>query len=278
MNGKVKTPGLHVRRAGEGPPVVLLHGLFGSGANLGTLARSLRDRFSVYSPDLPNHGRSAWLEAPDLSAMADALRRWMTAEGLQGAHLVGHSLGGKVAMQMALEEPARVLSLVVADIAPVEYPPRHDGVFTALAAVADGHCASREAAAGLMARYIEDERVIQFLLSSLERGEGDSMAWRFDLRGIESAYRSLSAAPQGGDPYPGAVLFIKGGASDYIQEAHRETIRRLFPAASVTVMPECGHWLHAEKPQLFNGIVGRFIEANEPRMLDTRNEEGDEAQ
>jgi len=257
---RVTSSGLYVRKAGEGPAVVLLHGLFGSGANLGALARSLRDAYTVYSPDLPNHGRSAWLEAPDLSRMADVLRRWMDGEGLARASLVGHSLGGKVAMQYALEAPARVASLVVADIAPVEYPARHDEVFAALAAVADGHCADRAAAAGVMAKHLREEEVVEFLLASLQRGADGAMAWRFDRRGIESAYPALRAAPAGGSTYPGPVLFIQGGDSDYILKRHRRAITTLFPAATVTVMTGCGHWLNAQQPERFNAIVRRFLD------------------
>jgi esterase len=241
--------------------VVLLHGLFGSGANLGALARSLRESFLVYNPDLPNHGRSGWLEKPDLPRMAETLRDWMRAEGLAHAHLVGHSLGGKVAMQVALAYPDSVESLVVADIAPVAYPPRHDAVFAALAAVESAQCRRREEAASVMARYIKDARVIQFLLTSLQRDDSGSLAWRFDLHGIEDAYPALSAAPGGGQCFSGPVLFIKGGDSDYIREAHRGAIKGLFPAASLKVIPDCGHWLHAEQPRVFNRIVGRFLAA-----------------
>lgn len=251
--------GLYARRAGQGPAVILLHGLFGSGANLGALARSLRESFLVYSPDLPNHGRSEWLDDPSLPAMADRLNRWMEGEGVSHAHLVGHSLGGKVAMQLALDHPGRVDSLVVADIAPVAYPPRHDGVFSALRAVAAADCGSREEAAGLMARHLEDERVIQFLLTSLQRDGDGVLAWRFDLEGIEAAYRALSAAPVEGRSFDGPVLFIKGGDSGYISEASRVAITRYFPAATLEEMPGCGHWLHAEQPERFNRIVAGFL-------------------
>ena len=246
--------------------MVLLHGLFGSGANLGALSRSLLDAYTVYSPDLPNHGRSVWLEALDLPKMADALRRWMDGEGLARAHLVGHSLGGKVAMECALREPGRAASLVVADVAPVAYPARHDAVFAALAAVANGHCADRAAAAALMGRYLRDAEVIKFLLSGLQRGAAGAMTWRFDWRGIEAAYPALLAAPGKGLCYPGPVLFIRGGESHYVLEEHRSAITALFPAATVEVMPGCGHWLHVEKPEMFNGIVRRFLDREEQRM------------
>lgn len=240
--------------------MVLLHGLFGSGANLGALARSLADAYRVYTPDLPNHGRSPWLDAPDLPAMAATLRRWMDSEGLGRVYLLGHSLGGKVAMECALRDPARVAALVVADIAPVAYPERHDSVFAALAAVAAGDCEDRAAAAERMSRYLQDEQVINFLLASLQRTAQGSMGWRFDLEGLRSAYPALLAAPGEGSPYPGPALFIKGGESDYILEAHQPAIETLFPAARLEVVPGCGHWLHAERPDQFNRIVRHFLD------------------
>jgi esterase len=191
----------------------------------------------------------------------------MDAAGLAEAHVVGHSLGGKVAMQLALLYPHRVLSLIVADIAPVAYAKHHDSVFAALEAVASGCCSSREEAARLMATYLQDDAVIQFLLTSLQREAGDVWRWRFDLQGITAAYSSLLAAPQADQSYPGPVLFIKGGESDYIQQDYWPAIQAFFPAATIRVMPGCEHWLHAEKPQLFNGIVARFLAAPWQRML-----------
>jgi len=258
------TPDLYAKQAGEGPAVILLHGLFGAGANLGILARALQEHFAVFSPDLPSHGRSGWLPKLDLPIMAECLRHWMDAQGLSAAHIVGHSLGGKVAMQLALQCPTRVRSLIVADIAPVQYAAHHALVFKALEAVVAGRCASREDATRLLASYLQEEAVIQFLLSSLQRDSEGIMRWRFDLAGIRDAYPALLAAPLAGQSYAGPVLFIKGGASDYIQAEHWPAIRALFPAASIRVMPGCGHWLHVEKPQQFNGIVTRFLALCEP--------------
>lgn len=250
---------LYVKQVGQGPAVLLLHGLFGVAGNLGALSRSLQDAYTVYSIDLPNHGRSGWLQAPDLPAMADSLHHWMAAQGLSNVHLVAHSLGGKVAMQLALQSPASVASLVVADIAPVTYSGHHQAVFAALEAVAAAHCSTRAAAAQLMASHLEEEGVIQFLMMSLRRNDAGIFDWRFDLSGIKASYTALLAAPTAASAYEGAVLFIKGGNSDYIQEQYWAETLALFPAAGLKIVPGCGHWLHAEKPQLFNGIVGRFL-------------------
>jgi esterase len=254
-------PKLHFTCAGDGPPVVLLHGLFGSGSNLGALARALRREFTVYAPDLPNHGRSDWLAELDLPLLAQLLQYWLQQQDLSSAAFVGHSLGGKVAMQLALDHPESVSSLVVADIAPVAYPPHHDAVFTALEAVAIAQCKSRDEAAQLMTSYLEEQDVVQFLLASLARNQQGNYDWRFNLQDIRQGYAGLRAAPQDGSPYEGPVLFIKGGESNYIQEENRANILALFPQAKVKVMPGCGHWLHAQQPRLFNGIVERFLRA-----------------
>lgn len=255
---------LHSSLLGDGPPVILLHGLFGSGGNLGALARALSDRYQVHSVDLPNHGRSGWMERSDLAAMAGALRDWMNHHELRTASLVGHSLGGKVAMELALAHRERVTSLVVADIAPVAYEPHHDAVFAGLAAVAASPCGSRKEATARMEAHIEEADVIQFLLTSLQRGEDGNYHWRFNLQGLRDDYSAVRAAPDFRSPYGGPVLFIKGGNSDYIQDKHRTHILALFPEAELKIMPGCGHWLHAQKPQLFNGLVCRFLDAQAP--------------
>lgn len=249
---------LHSKRVGAGPPVVLLHGLFGAGGNLGALARSLRDNYTVYSLDLPGHGRSDWLQAYSFPELAYHVHNWLVQEGLQAVHVVGHSLGGKIAMQLALQYPARVQSLVVADIAPVTYPDRHNAVFAALARVAAAECNQRDDAAQLMAETLSEDGVIAFLLASLTRDAQGIYRWRMDVEGLQRSYAALREAPAG-DSWAGPVLFIKGADSDYLLPQHQAQVTRLFPAAQLKVMQGCGHWLHAQKPALFNGIVGRFL-------------------
>jgi esterase len=261
------TADLFVKHAGVGPAVVLLHGLFGAGGNLGVLARELQRDFTVYSLDLPGHGRSRWLPNLDLPLMADSVQRWLNEEGRTCAHFIGHSLGGKVAMQLALQYPASVVSLVVADIAPVNYTGHHDAVFAGLEAVIAQRCTNREEAAALLLDYVHEQDVVQFLLSSLQRETDGTYRWRFDVAGLKAAYPALLSAPEARGTYSGPVLFIRGGASDYLRDGHRAAIQSLFPVASIETMPGCGHWLHAEQPQQFNAIVRRFLEAAEHRKL-----------
>ena len=247
------------REEGEAPSVVLLHGLFGMGGNLGAVARSLQETFRVYSVDLPNHGRSDWLEPSDIPGMAGCIVHWMAQQQLEHAHFVGHSLGGKIAMQVALHEPSRVDSLCIADIAPVSYPRRHDAVLGALTAVASARCRSRSEAAKIMAQTLQEESLIQFLLMSIARDKQGIYQWRFNLEGIVENYGAIRAGLEADETFTSDVLFIKGGDSDYILPEHRSAIMALFPKATVKVMPDCGHWLHAQQPRLFNSIVGRFL-------------------
>ena len=246
--------------AGEGPDVVLLHGLFGMGSNLGALSRSLQDHYRVHSLDLPNHGRSAWTNSMALPDLAAAVQRWMQHRGLETAHFVGHSLGGKVVMQLALEAPYCVDALVVADIAPVAYPPSHDAVFAALEAVAADSCRSRNEVAELMSRYLQEENVIQFLLLSLQRGDSGGYHWRFNYPVLRDHYHELRAELSAETAFNGRVLFVKGGNSDYIQPQYHEAIYQRFPEAEIREMEGCGHWLHVEQPRLFNQLVGDFLD------------------
>ena len=162
--------GLHGKVQGEGGDVVLLHGLFGQGSNLQSIARALEGQCRVHSLDLPDHGKSPWSDAgPSISSYADAVDAWMTAQGIQSAYVLGHSLGGKVAMALALKRPTRVTRLVVADIAPVTYAPSHQKVFKGLQAVAQAGCTTRKAAGLILEHYIDEPNVRQFLLLSLSK-------------------------------------------------------------------------------------------------------------
>ncbi len=253
---------IHADERGEGPPVVLLHGLFGAGNNLGGVARSLDDRFRVLQPDLPNHGRSGWTGRMDIPALAGLLDCWLLEQSVGRAALVGHSLGGKVAMQLALAKPQRVGALVVVDIAPAAYPPRHDAVLAALEEVQRARVHSRAEAGRLLAARLEEERVIQFLLTSLRRQDGGEYDWRFNLAAIRRDYDAISAAVTADASWDGPALFIRGAESDYIAETHRPLIAALFPQAELAELPDCGHWPHADQPERFNRLVGGFLDTH----------------
>lgn len=250
---------LHDSVIGEGPDVVLLHGLFGQGGNLGSIARALQDEFRVHTPDLPDHGHSHWTPEPSIDGYANAVAAWMAERHLPYAHFVGHSLGGKVAMQLALSKPALVDKLVVADIAPIAYPPSHDGVFAAMAAVAAGRCGSRQEAAALLAKHITEPSVVQFLLLSLRREADGVYQWRLNRKGLEAGYAQLRTCLEAEVPFDGEALFIRGGQSSYVTEAAVPEIERLFSHVAIETIADTGHWLHAEKPAVFNALVLNFL-------------------
>lgn len=251
----------HRQLSDAGEPLVVIHGLFGSLENLGVVSRQLSDEFSVYALDLPNHGRSEHTHTTSLTQMAEAVIAWMDRVGLQQAHFLGHSLGGKISMEIALRYPDRVGKLVVADIAPVAYSRRHEDVFAAFRAVDLQALTSRMDADQQMRPHVAELSTRSFLLKNLERSE-QGWFWRVNLKGLIAAYDELIAANTSDTaPFAGKVLFIKGEHSPYILPEHRELIVSLFPHAGVKVISNTQHWLHAEKPDIFVGIARRFLSA-----------------
>lgn len=243
------------------PPLVLLHGLFGMGSNLGALARAVNDRFEVHQIDLPNHGRSPWSNEMSIASMAVAVQAYLRDTLGGPAHFVGHSLGGKVAMQLALMQADLVSSLVVADIAPIAYRGSHDAVFAAIDAVEAAGPANRREAGEVMREYVTEEGVVQFLSLSLYRGDDGVYHWRFNARELYRNYAALRAAPRG-EPYSGPALFVSGDRSPYVREDGVAAARALFPAAEFFVIEGTGHWLHAEKPAEFNARVSAFLDSS----------------
>ena len=252
--------GLYEKVQGEGGDVVLLHGLFGQGGNLQSIAKALEGRFRVHSLDLLDHGRSPWSAEPSITGYAEAVNAWMTVQGIEDAFFLGHSLGGKVAMALALKRPERVKRLVVADIAPVSYEPSHEAVFQGLEAVAVAGCQTRKAAGVVLENFIEELGVRQFLLMSLVKDEGSgAFDWRLNHRALAKAYPSLLRGVSSESPFDEPALFIRGEKSAYVGDDHLPVIRRLFPFFRLTTLAGAGHWLHAEAPKLFNEQVLTFF-------------------
>ncbi|WP_461481397.1 alpha/beta fold hydrolase [Porticoccus sp.] len=253
---------LNYQIQGAGQPLVLMHGMFGSLSNLGLVGRGLMARYRVISVDLRNHGESPHAMEMDYPGMADDIVELLDDLEIPRAHLLGHSMGGKIGMQVALNQPERVAKLVVADIAPVDYKPdRHGGVLEGLNALAAARPSSRQQADQLLSEYVEEAGVRAFLLKNLVRADDGHFDLRLYLEGIlANYYDTLTLAPTG-TPFSGPTLFIKGADSAYIQDKHRETVMRLFPNAQLKIIAHAGHWLHAEKPDTFNRIVGDFLDA-----------------
>ena len=251
---------LYTRSSGQGPDLVLLHGLFGQGNNLRSVARALEADFRVHCLDLPDHGRSPWLTTASLATYAAAVRGWMDQHELTATHIFGHSLGGKVAMELALTEPARVAKLVVADMAPVTYAEHHQVILDALQQVAAQGCHTRAEAEALLGEVVDDPGVVGYLLMSLERGaDSEVYQWRFNLAGLAEGYGRLREAPTEAAPFQGQTLFLKGSESAYIQASHEPEIQRRFPRSQLVTVNQAGHWLHIDQPAAFNSAVRDFL-------------------
>lgn len=245
---------------GEGPAVILLHGLFAAGDTLGGISRRLSREYQVHSLDLRNHGDSPHTESMSYPEMAADVLAYMDRAGLETANLLGHSMGGKVAMEVALMAPERVARLIVADIAPVRYEPHHANIEKALRSLDPSQVRSRREADSVLAESIGERGVRQFLLTNLVPADG-GFRWRMNVPGILACYDQIMAGPHSNGVFEGPTLFIRGGESDYIQEQHRDAVTGYFPSADLKVIPEAGHWLHAEKPELFARICQRFLAA-----------------
>ena len=249
---------LFYRERGEGEPVVLLHGLFGSSDNVGGIARNLEEDFRVISFDLRNHGRSPHTDTMSYPEMAADVVAMLDRIGVEQFFLFGHSMGGKVAMQLTLDNPKRVKKLIVADIAPVKYSHDHRVILKGLRAVANSDASSRSDAQAILAPYVEERDVLSFLLTNWRRGKDGQPGWRIGLDAIEHDYANIVAA-NSGQAVDVPVLFLRGGLSDYIKPEHRDATLALFPNAIVRTVEGTGHWLHAEKPDLVSRLVARFI-------------------
>ncbi|MBU0537927.1 MAG: alpha/beta fold hydrolase [Gammaproteobacteria bacterium] len=253
---------LHTEVSGSGPvSVVLLHGLFGSASNLMAVARSLEPYFTVVRMDLRNHGKSAHSDQMDILVMALDVVAAMAELKLASAHLLGHSLGGKVAMQVAITQPERVKRLIVADIAPVRYGRGHDAIITALLGLELRSLKSREQADQLLVKDVPEIAIRQFLLKNLMRDGKDGWAWRMNLAVIAELYDNLRDAPSS-EPFNGPTMFIRGEVSGYIRDENRAPMMRQFPDMYFETIPKAGHWLHAEYPAIFNGLVTDFLRAD----------------
>ena len=250
---------LHVRTYGSGPPLIVLHGLFGSSENWETISRRFSASFQVLAVDQRNHGRSP--HSPEMSypLMAEDLRELLEERGLERACVLGHSMGGKTAMQFALQHPARVERLVVVDIAPRAYAPRHQRIFQGLLSLDVARFESRKQMEEALAPFIPNLAVRRFLLKNVAAASDGGFRWRMGLHEIQDNYDRLGAALSADRPFSGPTLFIRGEQSDYLQEADLAWIRPLFPRAELAVVGPAGHWVHAEAPEALFRTIREFF-------------------
>ena len=245
---------------GQGPPVLVLHGLFGSGRNWASIAQKLAPTYRVFTLDLRNHGASPWAETMGYAEMADDVRAFIAERGLGRVAVIGHSMGGKTAMVLALRHGDLVERLVVVDVAPAANPPTLLAYVRAMQDVDLSRVTRRADADAPLAAAVPDPAVRAFLLQNLLI-DGGHASWRLNLAAIDRAMGGLTGFPElpPGSACAGATLFVAGARSDYVRPEHEPTIMRLFPQARIEHIAEAGHWVHAEQPGAFLGRVAPFL-------------------
>lgn len=248
---------LYFEKWGEGAPAYFfLHGFLGSGDNWRSIAKSLNLPGATYLIDMRNHGRSPHAPSHRYPDMAQDLIELMNEEALENAHMLGHSMGGKAAMYMALHFPKRVRSLVVVDIAPRAYSGGHETILEALSQ-ANLQVSRREEVEKQLVDKIPEEGVRLFLLKNLARDADGRFYWRLNLPVLSAEYRHV-VAEISGQPYLGPALFLRGERSRYISREDEREIYRLFPHARIETVPMAGHWVHVDNPKALLSLLERF--------------------
>ncbi len=249
---------LNFKKIGSGPPLVILHGLFGSADNWFSIARELEKSFTLYLVDQRNHGDSPHGDEWNYKVMVEDLKELLDQEGLEKVFLMGHSMGGKTAMNFALQYPERVEKLIVADIAPRYYQVHHQIILKGLNAIDLKTIKSRKEADDILAQYVPELGIRQFLLKSLGR-DSDGFVWKINLPVITKNIEEVGKALEEGNLYDGPTLFLAGENSDYIQQSDLAEMGEFFPNYEVEFISGAGHWLHAEQPELVIEEVLKFL-------------------
>ncbi|MGB5981397.1 MAG: alpha/beta fold hydrolase [Nonlabens sp.] len=251
---------LHSLIMGEGTPMVILHGFLGMADNWKTLGKQFSENgFNVHILDQRNHGRSLHSDRFDYEEMAQDVFDYCAEHKLEKIILLGHSMGGKIAMLAAGKFPDLIDKLIIADIAPKNYPPHHSDIIKALRSVDFTKVKRRGDADEMLSPYIKDFGTRQFLMKSLHRKEDKTYGWRFNLDTLGSAQDQVGIHTQNSESISIPTLFIRGGNSGYIMDQDKLLIDNAFAKAELKTIPNAGHWLHAEKPEEFYNLVIDFV-------------------
>lgn len=242
---------------GDGTPLVVLHGLFGSSDNWHSLAQRFGSFYRVYCIDLRNHGRSPWDDVHTYESMAEDLYSFFNRHGIQKAHLIGHSMGGKVAMHFAQTHPELLEKMVVADMGIKAYPMHHQHILAGIHALDLANIRSRSEAEKILSLHVEAAGVRQFLLKNLYWVTAGQLGWRMNVAVLEREMPCILAAlPEEVSWTP--TLFLRGELSNYILSEDENSLEELFPDSILQTIPNAGHWLHAEQPDAFFDAVMGF--------------------
>ena len=241
--------------ANSSPPIMIIHGLYGSGRNWGVIAKRLSDKFYVVTIDLRNHGESPWFDSHNYHDMADDLVEVITSLKIR-PNIIGHSMGGKAAMVLALKNPDLVERLLIADIAPVTYKHDQSKFIEAMQKIDLSKVERRSDAIMALSNYVEDKSLQNFFTQSLDL---KTKSWKLNLDILSSEMHTILGFPKIDGQFSGHTLFFRGEKSDYIRAEHREIINSLFIKARFATLKDAGHWLHAEKPREFENVARFFF-------------------
>ncbi len=253
---------LFFRKSGQGKPLIILHGLFGSSDNWFSLAKVFAEHFSVYLLDQRNHGQSTHTDDFNYKLLTEDLATFIQEHNIDKPHIIGHSMGGKTAMNFAVQYPEKLDKLIIVDIAPKQYPVHHDHILEGLHEINLETLTSRTEADQLLSRQVPEPDVRQFLLKNLARTSESKFEWRVNILAIDEHIEEIGAGMQYEGQFTGSTLFIKGVRSNYYAQGDEESILKIFPSAQFVTL-NTGHWVQAEDPKAFAETVFDFLNENE---------------
>jgi pimeloyl-ACP methyl ester carboxylesterase len=254
---------LHSKIIGKGKPLIILHGFLGMGDNWKTLANAYaKEGFNVHLVDQRNHGRSPHDSAFSYELMVKDLKDYLEDKSLEKVSIIGHSMGGKVAMRFATLHPENLIKLIIVDIAPKYYPQHHQQILEGLTQISKAKLTSRSDADELLAQYISLKAVRQFLLKNLYWKTQDEISLRLNLQALKDNIEEVGKGLPRNSAHEGETLFLRGGNSNYIQEEDEKEIASHFENYEIKVIKNSGHWVHAEKRDDFLQVSLEFLRTN----------------
>lgn len=249
---------LFFRELGQGQPFIILHGLMGSSDNWLTQSKMLASQYHLYMIDQRNHGQSPHSDQFDYKVLAHDIKDFIQEHAINNPIILGHSMGGKAAMNFAISNPTMLDRLIVVDIAPKAYPVHHDSIVEGLKAIPIESIQSRNQADEVLSGFVPEPDVRQFLLKNLSRKPSGGFTWKINLSVIDKNLELISADIQYLGIYSGPTLFVRGAHSQYVKDEDRQRIKDLFPNSTLITM-DTGHWVQAEKPNEFVEVVKNFL-------------------
>ncbi|MFZ1808008.1 MAG: alpha/beta fold hydrolase [Cyclobacteriaceae bacterium] len=249
---------LFYRELGQGSPLIILHGLFGSSDNWYSLSKIFAEKFKVYVVDQRNHGQSPHDSNHDYKALTNDLNEFIEDHKIDNPIIIGHSMGGKTAMNFAIRFPEKLSKLIIVDIVPKAYPVHHDSILEGLNAIELTQLESRGQADELLSQFVPEPPVRQFLLKNLARDENQNFEWRINIPVLGAHIDDMGAALQYEGKFEGPTLFIVGTKSNYFVADDDVVIKSYFPKAEITPL-NTGHWVQAENPKEFMEVVFSFV-------------------